>query len=197
MEAQQEKSQPIYAICAWCHEAVASAADAFVDSKSGKVWHRTATRDCTKLESDALHGHKLPFTFSADKMHLEDRPTIPTSVVTQVSQEAEVATEKFHTNDAIRTKGGIKSTNLGIRYDAIPGALLRACGRRFYYGIEVRNYPKDNWRGANQEGAYERLNHLIGHIFSFLDSPNQDDLDAVACNTAMLCEYFEKGLFTK
>lgn len=94
--------------------------------------------------------------------------------------------------EKITHPSGATSSRLDERYDLIPYEALKAMARRFAVG--AKKHSPDNWKKGDADYARERLNHLWQHLAAFSESGRQEDLDAMICNAAMLCEMKARGL---
>lgn len=81
---------------------------------------------------------------------------------------------------------------LGVDYRLVPKEGLRRLALRYTLGCQ--RYGENNWRRglSNQEFLNERRNHLVEHLFEYLESGNakDDNLAAIAwgCFTLMEAE---------
>jgi hypothetical protein len=87
-------------------------------------------------------------------------------------------------------EGGSTRTAMDVRMDLIPSALLRAVGRRIKFG--AARHGENNWRKGGREFQKATINHALKHFFDYIELGNPEDLDALACNIAFLCDLQER-----
>ena len=91
--------------------------------------------------------------------------------------------------------GGSTRTSKAERRELIPKSAIDAMARRLALGAE--KHGEGNWRLSlrDDKGLDEfrkaTLNHLLDHVFDYLENGNVNDAktDAIICNAAFLCEY--------
>jgi hypothetical protein len=80
--------------------------------------------------------------------------------------------DEIVTND----RGGSQS-NIGVRYDLIPGSVIREIALILSAGAE--RYGDDNWKLIP---ARDHINHAINHLFLWLDGDRTENhLGNAAC----------------
>lgn len=88
--------------------------------------------------------------------------------------------------------GGVTRSKKATHLEYVPASALEAIGRRLAVGIE-RGHQRDNWRlgVGNEEAREATINHLLHHIFDYLENGNasESNTDAIICNAAFLVEY--------
>lgn len=88
-------------------------------------------------------------------------------------------------------EGGATRSELQERYDLIPSAAMRAMARRLALGAE--RHGARNWEQGGEEFVQATKNHLIKHLFLYLEGDKSDaHLDAIICNAAFLCHFRDK-----
>lgn len=88
-------------------------------------------------------------------------------------------------------EGGATRSALQERYDLIPSAAMRAMARRLALGAE--RHGERNWEKGGSDFVQATKNHLIKHLFLFLEGDTSDaHLDAIICNAAFLCHFKDK-----
>ncbi len=96
------------------------------------------------------------------------------------------AAEKTVTMD-----NGSKRSHLPGRRDLIPKAALDALAGRLEYG--AKKYGENNWRHGGELMRQSCINHLINHIFDYIENGNVEDNNtaAIITNAAFLCHFEE------
>lgn len=92
-------------------------------------------------------------------------------------------------------EGGATRTAQKTRFDLIPPVALEMLAERLCLGAEkhgARNWEKG---GADFEAA--SISHLMGHLTSYMKSPNRVDASALICNAAFLCFFQDQRDTTK
>lgn len=88
--------------------------------------------------------------------------------------------------------GKMTCSKKAVHMEYVPASALEAIGRRLAVGIE-RGHQRDNWREGvgNEEAREATINHLLHHIFDYLENGNssESNTDAIICNAAFLVEY--------
>jgi hypothetical protein len=76
------------------------------------------------------------------------------------------------------------------RLDLIPREALAALGRRLALGAQ--KHGENNWRGGGDDFRKATINHLVIHLYDYIENGNATDAntDAIICNAAFLC-FFE------
>lgn len=87
-------------------------------------------------------------------------------------------------------EGGATSTTQVERRELISKSAIDAMGRRFALGAE--KHGMNNWRKGGAQFRLSRISHLIEHIYDYLEHGGRENIDAIICNAAMLCEFEEK-----
>jgi hypothetical protein len=90
-------------------------------------------------------------------------------------------------------EGGATRTAKKDRRELIPKSAIDALGRRLALGAD--KHGENNWRRGGEEFRKATLNHLLDHIFDYIENGNTTDsnTDAIICNAAFLCEYEERN----
>lgn len=89
--------------------------------------------------------------------------------------------------------GATRSSKRGQgRMEPIPKSSIRAMARRLELGAE--RHGENNWRKGGEAFRKATLNHLLDHIFDYMEHGNKNEAntDAIICNAAFLCEYEER-----
>ena len=86
-------------------------------------------------------------------------------------------------------EGGATRTAKAERRELIPRSAIDAVGRRLALG--ATKHGVNNWRKGGPEFRLATINHLLDHIFLYLESGGRENTDAIVCNAAFLCEYEE------
>jgi hypothetical protein len=87
-------------------------------------------------------------------------------------------------------EGGATRSEKPERRELIPKAAIDALARRLALG--AAKHGVNNWRKGGEEFRLATLNHLLDHIFEYLERGGQENIDAIICNAAFLCEYEER-----
>jgi hypothetical protein len=87
-------------------------------------------------------------------------------------------------------EGGATSTAKEERLELIPKSAMNAMGRRYALGAGI--HGMNNWRKGGVEFRLSRINHLLDHIYEYLEHGGRENTDAIICNAAMLCEFEER-----
>lgn len=91
--------------------------------------------------------------------------------------------------------GGMTRSSVVRDYTLCPTELEDAATDRFAYGIQV-GHARDNWRQGKDdpEAILNSFNHLYKHVQAIKNGKGTfADLQAAACNLAMLCWWRENG----
>jgi hypothetical protein len=67
--------------------------------------------------------------------------------------------------------GGVQSGSR-YRFDLLDVPSMFALAGVLHYGVDVRDYPVDNWRYID---THEHINHALTHIMADLGGDTQDD----------------------
>lgn len=89
-------------------------------------------------------------------------------------------------------ENGATRSDLIPRYDLVPKAAIDGMARRLELG--ARKHGENNWRGGGTLFVAATKNHLIAHVLRYLESGEQEDLDAIGANYAFLAHFREKGI---
>lgn len=84
-------------------------------------------------------------------------------------------------------EGGATRTVKTERRELIPKTAMDALARRLALG--AAKHGVNNWRKGGEEFRLATVNHLIDHIFEYLENGGSENTDAIICNAAFLCEY--------
>jgi hypothetical protein len=76
------------------------------------------------------------------------------------------------------------------RYDLISPHGIDALARRLKLGAE-RHSPR-GWESGGEGFRQATISHLMAHLASYMENPNQDDTDAIICNAMFLCHFQAK-----
>ena len=93
--------------------------------------------------------------------------------------------------DLMESKGGGKTRKVGVEYRLVPMEGLRRIAARYTLGL---HYGENNWKKGLRDKEFldERKNHMIEHLFKYLEEGNgsDDNLAAVVwgCFTLMEAE---------
>lgn len=92
-------------------------------------------------------------------------------------------------------EGGATRSEKAERRELIPASAITALGRRLALG--AAKHGENNWRKGGEEFRKVTINHLLAHIFDYIENGNTNDAntDAIICNAAFLCEYEEREPF--
>lgn len=102
--------------------------------------------------------------------------------------------KKTMTDQALTAfEGGATSSTQVERRELIPKSAIDAMGRRYALGAE--RHGVNNWRAGGAEFRLSRINHLLDHIYEYLEHGGRENTDAIICNAAMLCEFEEKEAY--
>jgi hypothetical protein len=88
-------------------------------------------------------------------------------------------------------ENGSTRSKLDLRFDLIPKSAVEALARRLTLGAEL--HGENNWRKGGPAFYQNTKNHLMDHVMNFLETGNQEDLDAIFANAAFLTEYKKLG----
>lgn len=98
------------------------------------------------------------------------------------------------TTDHIAKANGLTSYEGGAtrsvkqeRRELIPKTAMDALARRLAMG--AAKHGVNNWRKGGEEFRLATVNHLLDHIFEYLENGGSENTDAIICNAAFLCEY--------
>lgn len=92
-------------------------------------------------------------------------------------------------------KKGMTRSSIVRDYTLCPTELEDAATDRFQYGIQV-GHERDNWRQGKDdpEAIRNSFNHLYKHVQRIKNGTGSfEDLQAIACNLAMMCWWRENG----
>lgn len=96
-------------------------------------------------------------------------------------------------------EGGMKRTDSKPMYRKIPFSGLRRLALALTEGsikYDEGLYDR-NWRKANPEAAAACVDHLVEHLWKWLEGDvSEDHLGHLLANANFLCQYEEDGLFT-
>lgn len=84
-------------------------------------------------------------------------------------------------------EGGATRTPKAERRELIPKTAVDALARRLALG--AAKHGVNNWRKGGPEFRLATVNHLLDHIFEYLENGGSENTDAIICNAAFLCEY--------
>lgn len=87
-------------------------------------------------------------------------------------------------------EGGATRTAKPERRQLIPKSAIDALARRLDLG--AKKHGVNNWRKGGVEFRMETVNHLLDHVFEYLEKGGRENADAIICNAAFLCEFEEK-----
>jgi hypothetical protein len=89
-------------------------------------------------------------------------------------------------------EGGATRTPKAERRELIPKTAIDALARRLAMGAE--KHGVNNWRKGGAEFRLATVNHILDHLFDYLENGNtkEANTDAIICNAAFLCEYEAK-----
>jgi hypothetical protein len=92
-------------------------------------------------------------------------------------------------------EGGATRTAKKERLELAPAAAMKALGRRLALGAE--RHGESKWRGGGEEFRKATINHLLLHVFDYIENGNatEANTDAIICNAAFLCHFEEKRKF--
>jgi|ERR1700761_769821 len=79
-----------------------------------------------------------------------------------------------------------------LMYRLIPKSAIVALARRLTLGAE--RHGVNNWRQGGPGFRQASIDHLIDHLFDYIENGNKFDnnTDAIICNAAFLCQYEEQ-----
>jgi len=84
-------------------------------------------------------------------------------------------------------EGGATRSVKQERRELIPKSVMDALGRRLALG--AAKHGINNWRKGGEEFRLATVNHMLDHIFEYLENGGSENTDAIVCNAAFLCEY--------
>jgi hypothetical protein len=84
-------------------------------------------------------------------------------------------------------EGGATRSAKAERRELIPKTAIDALARRLALG--AARHGVNNWRQGGDEFRLATINHLLDHIFEYLEHGGSENTDAIICNAAFLCEY--------
>lgn len=87
-------------------------------------------------------------------------------------------------------EGGATRTAKAERRELIPATAVTALARRLALG--AAKHGVNNWRKGGPEFRLATVNHLLDHVFQYLEHGGRENTDAIICNAAFLCEYEER-----
>jgi hypothetical protein len=86
-------------------------------------------------------------------------------------------------------EGGATRSSKGRRFDLIPRAANEALARRLELGAE--QHGENNWKQGGAEFRRATVNHLLDHIYDYIEHGNahEANTDAIITNAAFLCHF--------
>lgn len=84
-------------------------------------------------------------------------------------------------------EGGATRSVKKERRELIPKTAIDALARRLALG--AAKHGVNNWRQGGDDFRLATVNHLLDHIFEYLEHGGSENTDAIICNAAFLCEY--------
>lgn len=119
------------------------------------------TRICTSVDCERV----LPHTIGSHAYRPATdyvRSTLPSSTLAGIGPEAPVET----------TPTGGQHSAMPYRFDLLDAKSIFAIAEILHYGTNVRKYPANNWRSIS---VGDNLNHVLMHIFAYMDGDTQDE----------------------
>jgi hypothetical protein len=92
---------------------------------------------------------------------------------------------------------GAKRSKRQPKYNHIPKVILDAMAHRFEVGAE--KYGRDNWKNGGPDFYDDCENHLVGHLWNFLERTTDEEenpitnLEAVMWNAGALLWWMTEG----
>ncbi len=90
-------------------------------------------------------------------------------------------------------EGGATRTPKAERRELMPKTAIDALARRLALGAE--KHGVNNWRKGGTEFRLATINHLLDHVFEYLEHGGSENTDAIICNAAFLCEFEVREAF--
>lgn len=90
-------------------------------------------------------------------------------------------------------EGGATRTAKEERRELITKSMMDALGRRLAMG--AAKHGENNWRKGGAAFRIATINHLLDHVFEYLEHGGRENTDAIICNAGFLCEYEERTPF--
>jgi Domain of unknown function (DUF5664) len=87
-------------------------------------------------------------------------------------------------------EGGATRSAKQERRELVPKTAIDALSRRLALGAE--KHGVNNWRLGGEEFRLATINHLLDHIFEYLEHGGTENTDAIICNAAFLCDYQDR-----
>jgi hypothetical protein len=84
-------------------------------------------------------------------------------------------------------EGGATRSVKVERRELIPASAITSLARRLALG--AAKHGVNNWRKGGEGFRLATLNHLLDHIFEYMERGGQENVDAIICNAAFLCEF--------
>lgn len=84
-------------------------------------------------------------------------------------------------------EGGATRTPDPIRRELIPQSAITALGRRLALG--ATKHGRDNWRSGGPDFQQATINHLLSHLYDYMENGGSENVDAIITNAAFLCEF--------
>lgn len=84
-------------------------------------------------------------------------------------------------------EGGATRSAKDERRELIPKTAIDALARRLALG--AKKHGVNNWRQGGPEFRLATVNHLLDHIYAYLENGGSENTDAIVCNAAFLCEF--------
>lgn len=138
----------------------------------------TVRSRCThKTSRGRVCGH-----FRNDARHKKSAMHIPFTARLSSTDEVSQTLSTF--------EGGATRSVKAERRELMPKSAIDALSRRLALGAE--RHGVNNWRKGGKEFRLATVNHLLDHIFEYLERGGKENTDAIICNAAFLCEFEEK-----
>ncbi len=89
-------------------------------------------------------------------------------------------------------EGGSTRSDLTLRYDLVPKLAIDGIARRLALGAVI--HGERNWESGGVEFVKATKNHMAAHLLRYLETGEQEDLDAIGANYAFLAHFRGKGI---
>lgn len=150
--------------------------------KGRKCFHTVKGRVCGRVRSDKTHEVDVQEDIHA---------VVATSLgLSRERGKAAVFGMAYGKEPLTAYEGGATRTPKTERRELIPSAAIDALARRLALG--AKKHGVNNWRKGGPEFVQATVNHLLDHIFAYLEHGGKENTDAIICNAAFLCHYEEK-----